>query len=257
MKLLVTGAASGLGKHLNQELGGTGLTRANSDELLNKISKEGVDTIIHCAASSKRGVSSDPLYAYLEDNLFLTQALARVPHEKFVYLSSVSVYPGTKGPHREDDYIPADAAGGGVYGMTKLMSEAIISQLAKDPLILRPVFLLGADSRPGNLVRVLTDAKPALDLSGRSTFNCVLHSDILAFLEIALKKNLAGVYNAASNDAISLKDAAKLAGKKASFGKGLYEVPAVDNAKIRKVCPLFDQSSEEAIARFLCEGKNR
>jgi nucleoside-diphosphate-sugar epimerase len=165
------------------------------------------------------------------------------------------VYPSTKGPHREDDYIPADATGGGVYGMTKLMSEAIISQVAKDPLILRPVFLLGADSRPGNLVRVLTDAKPSLDLSGKSTFNCVLHSDILAFLELALRKNLSGIYNAASNDAISLAAAAKIAGKKAAFGKGLYEVPAVDNEKIKAVCPVFDQTSEDAIARFLHDGR--
>ncbi len=251
MKLLITGAGSGLGRHLHAKFGGYGLTRENSAELLRTAGKTGVDTIIHCAASSKRGVSSDPLYAYLEDNLFLAQSLSRLPHKKFIFLSTVSVYPDTPGPHREDDYIPADEVGGGVYGTTKLMSEAIINSVAADPLIIRAVFLLGRDSRPGNLMRVLTDKAPTLDLSGKSTFNCVSHEDIAAFIELGLKKNLKGTYNAAANDAVTLTAAAKIAGKKPKFGKGLYKVPAIDNAKIKAVCPRFDKSSADTIREFL------
>ncbi|MBI3551244.1 MAG: NAD-dependent epimerase/dehydratase family protein [Elusimicrobia bacterium] len=255
MKLLITGAGSGLGRHLHERLGGEGLTRENASALFKTLPKTGVETIIHCAASSRRGITSDPLYSYLEDNLFLTQRLVSLPHKKFVYLSSVSVYPDTPGPHREGDSFPADAAGGGVYGMTKLMSEAIVAERACDPLILRPVFMLDRHSRPGNLVRILTDADPELDLSGRSTFNCVTHSDVETFIALALKKNLGGIYNAAANDSITLSEAAKLAGKNPSFGKGLYTVPVVDNRKIVAVCPLFDKSSKRSIEQFLSRQK--
>ncbi len=252
MKLLITGVASGLGKHLHERLGGTGMTRENSEEVLARSEKDGADVIIHCAASSSRTAASERLYSYLEDNLFLTQRLTRLRHRRFIYLSSISVYddaPGTH--HREDAKINADAVIGGAYGMAKLMSEAVVIRHCTSHLILRPVTLLGATARPSNLIRLIDEDSPKLDLSGDSLFNCVLHSDLEEFIKLALQKELTGIYNAASSDCVTLAQLAQKLGKKAQFGTGRYQTPRIDNRKIAAVLPAFARTSFETIEKFV------
>ncbi len=90
-KLLVTGAASGLGAAVHRALGGTAMTRATPFAEV-----EGgapYDAIIHCAFGSQKLVTPATAHAYVDDNVLLTERLPRIPHRKFVFICSNDVYP--------------------------------------------------------------------------------------------------------------------------------------------------------------------
>ena len=85
-KVLVTGANSGLGKYIASQIDCAILTRENSKSVLDKT----YDTIIHCAFNSRKNVND--YYEIVRDNIFLTKDLCKVPHNKFVFISSIDVY---------------------------------------------------------------------------------------------------------------------------------------------------------------------
>src|SRR4030043_2310459 len=105
MKILVTGNKSGLGKYLFENLNGIGWDKNTSAKTRQKIIKKGVDIIIHCAFNSSREVTDDSVFSYIEDNIFLTKELASIPHKKFIFFSSVDVYPKDKKVHSENETI--------------------------------------------------------------------------------------------------------------------------------------------------------
>src|SRR5688572_17366019 len=91
-KILITGNASGLGRYLYENLpNAVGLGREDNLEKISKGNR--FDAIIHCAFKRCQDSNSAELPQVLEDNLFLTEKLFKVPHEKFIYLSSNTVYP--------------------------------------------------------------------------------------------------------------------------------------------------------------------
>ena len=248
--VLVTGVGSGLGRFLHERFGGSGLTRQTSASEWELLRRHGADIIIHCAANSRRGVDRDALASYLDDNLFLTERLVLFPHRRFIYLSSVDVYPKVPGPHRESAPILADQVSG-VYATTKLMSEAIVAAHACAPLILRSSALLGAYSRRNSLIRMIEDDPCALGLSGDSSLNYVLHEDIAGFIALALERGIEGTYNATSSENITLEQIASLLGKKVAFGSHRYDAGTVDNSRIAAACPAFARTSVETVGQFL------
>ena len=102
-EFLIAGHRSGLGKYLYDNLGGIGFDRAISSSEFESVRSKGVDVIIHCAFNSVREVNSKNLYSYLSDNVFLTKKLTKIPHKKFIYISSVDVYPKNNQKHSEDE----------------------------------------------------------------------------------------------------------------------------------------------------------
>lgn len=250
MKILVTGNKSGLGKYLFENIGTIGLDRNNLSRELKKIKKEGVDIIIHCAFNSSRDVTSESLFPYFGDNVFLTKELTLVPHKKFIFFSSVDVYPKNKAIHLEDEIINLNSAEG-IYGITKLISESIIRNYCKNFLILRGSAFLGEYSRKNSLIKIIEEKNCVLTLTGDSEFNYVLYSDILDFLKTAIKKNLKGIYNLASSKNITLSEAAKIFGKKVRFGKYNYRVGKISNRKISSVSLVFKKTSQEIIKQFI------
>lgn len=247
---LVSGVRSGFGRYLHERFGGAGLTRLTPPAECQLLREEGADTIIHCAADSRRGLELGQLFQHIDDNLFLTQRLVSMPHHRFVYISSVDVYPKTPGPHRETDPLQIDSARG-VYAMTKLMSEAVVLRAAQHPLILRPTALLGANSRRNSLIRLIEDDPRPLSLSGDSAINYVLHEDVADFIAMALETGLEGTYNAASTGTVTLAEVAERHGKRTAFGRYLYDVGSIDNARIAALWPAFARSSREAVELFL------
>lgn len=249
---LTTGTLSGLGKHIYENLGGIGLTRYLSTEDRERIKSRGVDTIIHCAFNSRRGINSDSLYGYLEDNVLLTKELVSFPHKKFIYLSSADVYPKDGSLHSEDEIIDVDSLSG-IYGITKLMSESIVKNHCENYLILRATALLGKHSRRNSLIKIIEDKECILTLSGDSRFNYVLHSDILDFIRFSIDNDLTGIYNLASSENITLSEAANIFAKKVSFGTYTYDVGEIGNDKISSVFPAFRKTSRETITQFVKE----
>jgi len=251
MRVLTTGILSGLGKHIYEKFGGLGWTRQISTEDCEGIKRKGVDVIIHCAFNSRQSVDSDSLYDYVADNLLLTEELVYIPHQKFIFISSVDVYP-RPGLRAENEVIDVNDASG-IYGITKLMSEAIVRQHCSNHLILRCVALLGRYSRKNSLIRIIEDEPCALTLSGDSRFNYILHSDVSDFIRFAMKHDIRGIYNVSSSENVVLSAVADMLGKQVNFGAYPYDVGDIDNSKISSIFPVFKKTSKEVVTQFIEE----
>lgn len=251
-EFLVTGALSGLGKHIYELFSGIAWDRHLQDKDRGVIKRTGADTIIHCASNSSQEVSSDTLYGYVGDNVLLTEELVEVPHRKFIFISSVDVYPKQKGLHREDEVIDVNNVIG-MYAVTKLMSESIVRQHCPNHLILRCTSLLGKYSRKNSLIRILEDEPCRLTLTQDSRLNYILHSDVSGFIQFAIKNDLQGIYNVSCSESIKLREVATMIGKRVQFGKVYYDVGNIDNRKIASIFPTFKKTSRETVTQFIRE----
>lgn len=247
-KLLVTGTESGLGAAVHRALGGVPFTRAT--RLADVEAEAPYDAIVHCAFGSQKRVTPATAYAYLDDNLLLTERLIGIAHRRFVFISSIDIYPLPRRGAREDD--DDDLARlSGPYPFVKLFADALVRKRCPNHLILRPTSLLGPTMRPSTTLRVLTEKSPRVFLHPDSRFNFVLHADIAAFIARALAENIAGVFNLASIGSVRLGDMAERLGLAACFGEHVYDAGEVSNAKIAAIEPAFRRTSSETLNRFI------
>ena len=250
MKILTTGINSGLGRYIYDDVRCLGFGRNTAIEEIEKIKSAGVDVIIHCAFNSNPKVELSSLYQYLQDNVILTNKLVSFPHEKFIFISSVDVYPKDGNLHSEDENIYLNAVNS-VYGITKLMSESIVRKYCKNYLILRVSAMLGIYSRRNSLIRMIEDTECELTLSHNSIFNYILHSDILSFIKFSIDHDIQGTFNMVSSTNISLLEVADMLKKIIRFGEYFYDVGNIDNSRISSVFPAFKKSSREVIFEFM------
>lgn len=243
MKYLITGSSSGLGKYLHDQLGGITYKRTGTNV-------GETEVIIHCAFNRAKEINSTNLYQYLSDNIFLTKKLAKISHKKFIYISSVDVYPKDNKKHSEDEVIDVNQVSE-IYGISKLMSESIVRNFSSNFLILRCSALLGKDAKDNSLIKISKETHPTLSLSSQSVFNYILHTDVLEFIKIAIEKDLQGVYNLASSRNIFLSQISKLFGKKVGFGDYIYSIGKIDNSKVSSIFPAFKKNSKEVILQFI------
>ncbi|WP_085444443.1 NAD-dependent epimerase/dehydratase family protein [Magnetofaba australis] len=254
-QLLITGAGGGLGKYLFEQLGGVALTR-QSPPIAPPPAAEPFAAIIHCAFNMRRDLhAGDALYGYLQDTLFLTQAMTALPHRRFILISSVDVYPQAQAGRWLDETTPIPLDGPLTpYALCKLAAESIVAQCARNSLILRPGLLLGPHMRPNNLTRLACGAPGALSLTADSEFRCAHYADILAFIRLALTQpDIHGVFNAHRSDAVSMGALAERFGRQRPFGAFTYRPPPTRNDKIARLCPVFAQSSMQAVERLVQE----
>jgi dTDP-4-dehydrorhamnose reductase len=252
-KILVTGSGSGLGRFLNEEFNGTGFTREDSVEAIDPA--ERFDMIVHCAFSGDRNPTRNDIYPYIEDNLLLTYELTKIPTAKFIYISSIDVYPGNGLLHEEDEVISMQE-GLTDYGRIKLYAEAIVRKRCSNHLIIRPGLLLGKYTRKNNLVKVLEGSPCQLTLTADSTFNCVTYHSLLALILNAQEKDITGIYNAVSNDRVALNELTVPGDREIVFGDYQYRTARISNLKAAGICKEFDRSSLAAISDFVGQTAN-
>tara|TARA_Y100000361_G_scaffold154281_1_gene179284 strand:- start:4427 stop:5131 length:705 start_codon:yes stop_codon:yes gene_type:complete len=220
-KILVTGITSGLGKYIHNNIPNSiGLTRENRHQLLDG----DYDLIIHCAFSNERMESIDDYYEFIDGSILLTDDLVKVKHKKFIYISSLEVYnkPFTG------------------YRFGKLCSEAIVNKKANNPLMLRIPAMLGVDIRKNTVMKMLLDDKPKLTLSSDSTFNYILHSDLLNFISESEDKT--GILNFISDGNITLKKVNEIFNGNPIWGDYTYITKEVDGIKLK--------TSEKVVTEF-------
>lgn len=249
MRVLVTGNRSGLGRFLFEGLGADGFNRKNNiDELLRN--KAHYDVIIHCAFNLKNKIHLSEYGSYLNDTIFLAEKLSSIPHKKFIFFSTIDVYPKSLNVAAENsDFTVSDVEG--IYAHSKLLCETIVKKNSKDCAILRLSALLGKYSRKNSLIKILTEKNAALTLSPESTFNYVLHDDILVFIKEIISQNLNGTYNLCASSNISLKEVVdhfEIA--KVSFGNFIYKTLNVPNQKVALANKVFQKTSLENIEIF-------
>jgi len=251
--ILVTGINSGLGKYLFENI--PGCLGFNRETKMEHVKKFNIDTIIHCAYNKARDINNTNLYNYLYDNVLLTYELTKVPHDKFIYISTVDVYPKKGQLCKEDETIEVKDIDN-IYGISKLMSEQIVINNCKNHLILRPTALLGPYIKPNALTKIMDDDMEDFTLSSGSRFNYVLHSYILKFIKLATKDNLRGIYNISSKGNLSLFEIAEIVGKDcAHCGTYPYWIGKIDNSKVTKIFPNFNKNTKDIIKQFVKEKK--
>ena len=250
MIFLTTGSASGLCRYFYESLGGYCLTR--EAPLKKLLFQKPVDVVIHCAFNMQRDITCRDLYRYLEDTILLTLELTDILCKKFIYISTIDVYPKNGNIHSEDELISVFDHNN-LYSLTKLYSESIIREHFKNYLIIRMGMPLGKYTRKNNLLKIILDDNPVITLTRDSAFNCVLYSDILNFILEAVKKDLHGTYNAVSNDSISLYELAEKTRKKIRFGDYFYKCDNISNTKIVSACDHFNKSSHDTIDMYIKE----
>ncbi len=255
MSLLTTGVGSGLGKHLYKNLGGDFTTRDTDISEYSRLKANGVDQIIHCAVNSSRDVHSNNVYGYISDNILLTKRLTSIPHSKFIFISSVDVYPKNQNIHDEDEIINANDISG-IYGITKLISESIIQKHCTNYAILRCSSLLGKYSRKNNTLSVLSDDPCELSVNANSIFNYVLHTDVENLISYILKTDIQGIFNVAASRNIAISDVARMSNKSVKYGPFHYDVGLINNNKITNICKAFEKTSAQTILQFQEERLN-
>lgn len=250
-KILITGVKSGLGKFLAKKFSAYGFSKEDDLSLIMQQALiDPFDVIIHCAFSARRDITSHTLFPYMKDNLLLTQNLALIPHKKFIYASTVEVYPSSMIYANEKSAIPCDQPQS-LYGMIKIFNEQIIQNQCMNPLIMRLPAMLGKDSRPNSITRILFEENPSVSLAEESTFNYILHEDVASFIETSLDEGLIGVFNLMAHTNVTLSAIARMCEKKVNFGSYVYKTILPDTRKVLSHWPNCKKSSLENVSLFL------
>lgn len=232
MKILITGTNSGLGKWLSKQF-------PNCDEFTREsklrdypsgkqwapdgsgYSYVPYDLIIHCAGNVQHSNWDNVELDLFEDNVFLTRNLIKIPHKKFIYISSI------------------DEAKNSPYGITKRISEIIVKDLCNDYLILRPSALLGKEMKKNTFQKIVSGENIAL--TKNTVMNYILYEDVLK----SIQDGYSGTKVLRSNDDMTIEEVVNVFNKKIEFGDIHYEVEYVksdidtgktskDNIKIYK-----------------------
>ena len=238
--ILVSGSSSGLGKYLTQEFNALGLNRENSRTIISNLKNACVDCIIHCAATASHGETLDEEQAMLSSNVDLTRTLLSIVHKKFIFISSVDVYP-LDSSREESQRISSENARN-FYGKTKLLAEHLVLMYGNSSLVLRP----------SSLRILITPEKVGAKvfLSPQSRFNFVSYSLMKGFVSVGIKQNLRGIFNLSSSSDIALQEIASMFSKSVEYGTYNYNLGNIPNQKAVAFLPALDVSSRDLLLNF-------
>lgn len=233
--ILITGTRSGLGKYLHEMLPGSiGLNRENSNEVISNLSKNGINTIVHCACNKNQ----NEYYQQYIDNLKFTETLCSIPHKKFIFISSIDVYSDKQN----------------TYSVVKNICEKLVENLSNKPVVLRLSALIGAGMKKNNVLKVLLDEKPSLSLTKDSTYSLVSYSHVLKVIKGCIKNNIHGTYDVVAKKEITIDGISKYCKKEAVvFGNYKYISKVTSGGVIEKKLNLLQKTSAEVLKDFLNE----
>ena len=150
---------------------------------------------------------------------------------KLVYISTDSVYDGKKGSYEETDPIgPLN-----VYGLSKLMGEKETLRL-KNSLVLR-TNIFGWNIQEKNslaewILHNLSERKPIQGLKD-VFFSSIYTLDLAKILEIAIERNLKGVYNLGSSTSLSKYEFALQIAERFQLDQSLIQPVSLDDFKFK------------------------
>lgn len=285
MNVLVTGAAGLLGSNLlylmrdRHNMVGvdrnkihisrtkTVVSSLEDRELLkNVIEQNDIQVLVHCAAMTNVDLCEQyPQRArYINyESVAEIAELCEKHNVKIVFLSSDAVYRGdVSGLHTEEE-VPEPVS---VYGKTKFAAEKIVLS-SPNNLVLR-TNMYGFNYRDKDsfsewIVKQLSQ-EANLNMFYDCWFSPLLVNTLVELLELALKKNIAGLYNLCATGSISkyemgclIKNAFSLNGEinKISMEKFPFIAPrthnmGMDNSKIQRALGVQIETIEQGVQKY-------
>ena len=200
-RILITGTNGSLGSFLASKYENPiCITRENP--LTDDIVSEGVDTIIHCAFNTNWKELQAVSKECYEDNVDLTYSLVKVPHRRFIYISSIQIAPKLLTP----------------YAIFKKIAEHIVQKNCKNHLILRVSCFLPQPKKQSSFFKIANGED--ITLTGDSVNDVIYSEDVYE----AIQSNLDGVKYLVSRQTITTKETAELFNSDTKFGHYHYDV---------------------------------
>ena len=244
MSVLVSGTSSGLGRFLCERLKADRFDRATC-----RAPQDTYNTIIHCAFNATANVPSERISEYVDDTISLTEWLLSIPHERFVFISSIAVYPQkADGFTEQTAFDAADIQG--LYGTMKLICEGIVGLRAVQPVILRCAPMLGPYIRSNLLMRLISGTQNTLPVTVDSNINYILYEQIEDMIRKTGEQKLEGVFNVAASENATFGEIAAELKHNVAFGDRNMQTSCVSNAKAAAICPPLNNSTLENIRHF-------
>lgn len=253
MKVLITGAGGMLGKDVYElmskddnfqvyPLDKNPLPYPNAIELditsdknvvLEKIAKINPEVIIHCAAYTDVKWCEQANNHEATDKLHVdaTRTLASHNRARFIYISTDSVFDGSKGNYSEED-IPNPQ---NYYALSKLKGEKAALESNKNAIILR-TNIYGFHNPPGNSLAEwaiinLSDKRNNKKINGWHDvdFNPLYTKQLARIInKVIMVKELPSILNVAAKDTISKYDFLLKMASVFGFNKSLINRTSVD-----------------------------
>jgi dTDP-4-dehydrorhamnose reductase len=200
-RILITGTNGSLGSFLVSKYENP-ICMTRENPLTDDIISEGVDTIIHCAFNSKLEELQKVSKECYEDNVDLTYSLVKVPHRRFIYISSIQVAPKLLTP----------------YAIFKKIAEYIVQNNCKNHLILRVSCFLPQPKKQSSFFKIANGEDITLT---EDSVNDVIYCENIYD---AIQSNLDGVKYLVSRQTITTKETAELFNSSTKFGNYHYDV---------------------------------
>jgi len=222
MRILVTGARKGLGAFLCsywKEWECDAFTRGTW-----LLPHSEYDVVVHCAFNTKNNPSDCELAEYFQDNIILTHELLKIQAKRFVFISSIDVYPEDHEYKTENDDIDINSVRN-IYGQCKLVCEDMVSR-HDDYLILRCGGIIGPNKIPRSITNIIENRHSSL--TKNSTVNYV-HQKTIADLIMTPDVQRKTV-NVVSDESMTISEMEELY---PGITYGLYEYHATNVSTIR------------------------
>jgi dTDP-4-dehydrorhamnose reductase len=237
--ILITGSQSGFGKYLSSILKKNKnnkiykLSRENKKKILNKNYKKKFHLIFHCAASR-------PIYnkiiskkKYFKDNVELTKKVLSINHSKFIYISTVDIYPeGLNNCHEKLKIKEKKITS--IYAKTKFIAEKEVIK-KKDYIIIRVGSIIGKTMKKNIIYKLLLNRIQNVPYSEKSEVNIISYKFLKNFILLLIKNKQIGIFNCANKKNQKIKC---LSNKIKTFGNMDYFAPKTSLKKSKKFIEL-------------------
>jgi perosamine synthetase len=206
---------------------------AKSDDIKRTITDFSPNVIIHCASlTNVDECEADKEYAKLV-NVSVTKNIVEAVSDKdikLIYISTDSVYDGVKGNFLEHDEVNPQ----NYYGQTKYEGELEASKHSNSLILRTNLFGWNIQDKHSLGEWILKELRANKRINGfkDAYFSSIYTIELARIIDIAIRKNLAGVFNCGSTDSCSKYEFAVKLADIFGFDKSLINPIFIDESRL-------------------------
>ena len=192
------------------------------------------DIVIHCASLTDIDYCEGNKGETYRVNVLGTKNLvesANGCNAKIIYISSDSVYDGSKGNHSETDQVNPQ----NYYGLTKYYGELEVLKRSNSLILRTNIFGWNVQDKFSIAEWILHELTGNTPINGFKDvyFSSIYTFDLAVILEKAIERDLAGIYNCGSRVAISKYEFALLIARLFHLDQNLVKPISIDDFKFK------------------------